>query len=267
MMKNDDDERILTVSRPVPIEGTAYFIEYMEKYYIFEALYGGHVAEDCQALSDSCRLSLNYTSSTLAYGEIIYESFGKFMLSLFEYNEIKMNKLRSFVDIGSGSGKAVHCARLLDIFDRCTGIEILPDLCMLSMTAAKLYYKLMGIKMDDLNDDELTVRFVHGDATRMDIWRDADIIFAHCSCFNQDMMQRLAATASWMREGSVVITLSHKLPHDGYFNLVASKSLQVTWGAASAFIYRRNNAKLPLLATDLRLRLSEVLSRPLPDLL
>ena len=39
MMKNDDDEPILTVTRPVPIEGTAYFIDYMEKYYIFEALW------------------------------------------------------------------------------------------------------------------------------------------------------------------------------------------------------------------------------------
>lgn len=266
-MMDDFDERRLAVSRPIPIEDTAYFIDYMDRYYIFEALYGGHVAQDCQALSDSCRLHLSYTSSTLAYGEIIYESFGKFMLSLFEYNEIKMNKMHSFVDIGSGSGKAVHCARLLDIFDRCTGIEILPDLCMLSITAAKLYYKLMGIKMEDLDEDELTVRFMHGDATRMDIWRAADIVFAHCSCFDQDMMRRLAATASRMREGSVVITLSHKLPHDGYFNLVASKSLQVTWGVASAFIYRRNNSKLPQLMTDLRYRLSEVLSRPLPDLL
>lgn len=239
--------------------------QYLNKYYLYELIYGNLTPVDCKNISIQCRSKLNYISGTLSYGEILYESFGSFLLHLIDLN-IDISTLYHFVDIGSGSGKGIFCAALLGVFEKCTGIEILPDLYKISIQALNKYNKAMNVNANNNEDrNQLEINFIHGDATYINIWKNADIIFLHGTCFDNLMMSRIFSIASYLKEKSLFISISNKLPiTQNLFDLIGIKSLEVTWGIATVYIYIRNDIKLSKVLLDPKLKLTEVLTRQVP---
>ena len=55
----------------------------------------------------------------------------------------------------------------------------------------------------------MDIRFIHGDATVID-WRDADVVFANSTCFDDALMDKLATCASNLRDGTFFITTTRK---------------------------------------------------------
>lgn len=169
---------------------------------LFESL----PCEICHAISKGSSERKSNCCSTLAYGEIEFESFGSFILNLYKDLDLDTkNEQMSFVDIGCGSGKAVFSAYMMNIFSKCTGIEIIADLHKTCQQVLRDYNKHFLSSPDDL----VYVDFVLGDATYID-WKDYDVAFVYATCFDSPMMHRLTQTAQKMNTGSIIIILSKR---------------------------------------------------------
>ncbi len=158
------------------------------------------------SISKQNRESKNYDSPTFGYSEIDFETFGLFLFDVFKTCDLDTNNEQiSFVGIGCGTGKVVFSAYMMNIFNRCAGIEILPDLHKSCMSTLRNYIKhFLGSVNDQVNID-----FLLGDATYID-WSGYDVAFIYASAFNRQMMIRISDIANKMRPGNVVITVSHK---------------------------------------------------------
>mmetsp|Transcript_31124 Transcript_31124/g.52032 ORF Transcript_31124/g.52032 Transcript_31124/m.52032 type:complete len:268 (+) Transcript_31124:10-813(+) len=231
---------------------------YLQNSQLFAVTFAGCDSEYCKQVSRSARQSLGFTSPSLSYGEVNFESFGALVLSLTKY-DVNLTQMYNFVDLGSGTGKAVIAATLLGIFEKCAGLEIIKDLHDIATTTVKRYY------LNNTGSHIVTIDYMHGDATYTD-WSQTDMVFCHATCFDRDMMKRIANTASKMRKGSIFISVSTRLPCDDMFILIATGELEVSWGMATAFMYRRNDAPAPGNVTDPKLHLDTVLAKDIPEL-
>jgi hypothetical protein len=176
---------------------------YLENFDIFEDTFADFPLEECNWISKESRESMNFTSTTLSYGEIEFESFGALIAGLTKY-EVDLLGVFNFVDLGSGIGKAVICAALLGIFEKCTGYELVPDLHAASNKALKVFNK-----HNQNNTNMVYVDYILGDCSFMD-WSQADIVFLHGSCFDTETMARITDTCCKMKEKSIFISLSHR---------------------------------------------------------
>eukprot|EP00124_Ichthyophonus_hoferi_P001798 Ihof_evm11s104 gene=Ihof_evmTU11s104 len=108
----------------------------------------------------------------LTYGEIQYGGFHGVL------DQLKAGPRRVFIDIGSGSGRAVILASMFG-FDKAIGYEILDELHEAALTAKEKYY---GSDYYIEGKRQETVEFVIGDSFSQD-WTVADVMFAPCTCF------------------------------------------------------------------------------------
>lgn len=53
-----------------------------------------------------------------------------------------------------------------------------------------------------------------GDALDLTIcdWTDGDVVFANSTCFDDQLMRRLASAATALKKGTIFITLTKRLP-------------------------------------------------------
>lgn len=58
------------------------------------------------------------------------------------------------------------------------------------------------------------MEFIHGDALDMNVcdWSDATVVFANSTCFDDNLMRRMASVASALKKGTIFITLTKRLP-------------------------------------------------------
>jgi SAM-dependent methyltransferase len=94
-----------------------------EAHYLYEDLFADTSLEVGKALSKSEReeKQLNEDKS-LIYGEVEFASFYRVL------RKINPEPGLTFYDLGSGTGKALFIARLVQDFSKCVGIEILESL-------------------------------------------------------------------------------------------------------------------------------------------
>jgi SAM-dependent methyltransferase len=137
----------------------------------------------------------------LGYGEVDVEAFGTFIRSF-----TSTHNQGIFLDLGSGSGKAVLSAAFSGMFSRCIGVEILEPLHRLAMQAVDHAARIDG-------DRAAIVRFELGDIfDKETLWSTADVLLVTCTLFTDDMMLRLdRAISRLVRPGSIVITTTRRL--------------------------------------------------------
>lgn len=136
----------------------------------------------------------------------------------------------SFVDLGSGRGQAVLLCALVFDFKRALGIEIVPSLHRLAAAAALQRGTASGCQ----------VQFVEGDAAARDDWaKEASVVFANSSLFDEALRDALERRAESLRRGAFLIVTTHALRNArGLFALVAEFD-RVSWYRCHVFIYRR----------------------------
>jgi SAM-dependent methyltransferase len=162
----------------------------------------------------------------------------------FTYGEVSLDAMRQmldsvepqagevFYDLGSGTGKGVIYASLLYAFARATGIELLEELYN-AADAIRMRYE----EARQQHGRNTQVDFRLGDIFTEDI-SDGNIVFSHCTCFDDILMNRLATKLETLKPGSRVITVTKNLTSPE-FELLGSMPVTMAWGQATAWMHRR----------------------------
>ena len=72
-------------------------------------------------------------------------------------------------------------------------------------------------------------------------WTNADIVFANSTCYDDDLMKRIAKIAVRMKKGAFFVTLTRKLPVDDFVVLEYDMH-RMSWGEATIFIMQKKTA-------------------------
>lgn len=180
---------------------------------------------------------------SLVYGEIAFVPFKVVLDVLKRWHHVLKKPGGTFLDIGSGSGKAVFAAALLHDFDACYGIEVLEGLHGISQEVLQRWEKLIKPNFAlSMQKKRTRITFTQGDALVVDWPANVDLVFLNSTCFGERLMHALARKlALCCKSGAIVITATHKLPDAQ--NFVELRQLTVTqeaWGDATWYLHRRN---------------------------
>ena len=133
-----------------------------------------------------------------------------------------------FVDLGSGTGRPLVYAATLGLFEELIGLELLDGYVRSSReTLAHVECKWSIHQRDFVSDEGAAV------------WRDADVVFAASTVFDEAQMARIAARAAALKRGARVVTLDVALPSPHFAVEWVVACPDCSWGAARAFVQRR----------------------------
>ena len=194
---------------------------------IFDQLYsdidGYKVSALGRARSDS-------KNKTLTYGEVAPDSFFQILSS------VSPQAGEVFYDLGSGTGKAVMLAGLSFPFQKVVGVEILSELSQVAQSVL-IRYRSEFQKTLPQEYMKQTIDFITKDFFDVDI-SDADVVFAHCTCFSTELMVSLSKKLSELKVGARVITVTQQL-NSPLFKLQSSRLYHMAWGNATVWVYER----------------------------
>eukprot|EP00747_Dinoflagellata_sp_TGD_P179511 gnl/TRDRNA2_/TRDRNA2_30415_c0_seq1.p1 gnl/TRDRNA2_/TRDRNA2_30415_c0~~gnl/TRDRNA2_/TRDRNA2_30415_c0_seq1.p1 ORF type:complete len:301 (+),score=48.90 gnl/TRDRNA2_/TRDRNA2_30415_c0_seq1:66-905(+) len=166
---------------------------------------------------------------SLVAGEVVFASFAAMMSGLCPAPG------EQFLDLGSGVGRAVVAFAL--IFPQCSaaGIEIRESLHGLAVAAA-------GRLRPDVRQ---RVNLHRGDMFELS-WQEASLILLNSTGFDDALLVRCVEKLSATRVGTRVVTLSVPLPSASGgvtappgLELLCQAPYRMTWGNATAYVYRR----------------------------
>ncbi|KAG1694188.1 hypothetical protein DVH05_021844 [Phytophthora capsici] len=209
---------------------------------IFDTLYLEHPLQVAKKISREERREREFISMSLVYGEIAFVPFKVVLDVLKRWHHVLQKPGGTFLDIGSGSGKAVFAAALLHDFDACHGIEVLEGLHTVSQEVLQRWEKLIKPNFAlSMQKKRMRISFTQGDALVVDWPANVDLVFLNSTCFGERLMFALARKlAHCCKSGAIVITATHKLPDTQ--NFAELRQLTVTqeaWGDATWYLHRR----------------------------
>jgi hypothetical protein len=162
------------------------------------------------------------SEDSLVYGEIDMEGFFHLLQSLLPPRIIASNGTGTFYDLGSGSGRAVFCARFSCDFQQCIGIELLPNLHDLAVSVSSLYKFLYSHKLH-----YSTVSFQCANLMTFDWWTNGTVVYAPSLLFDDVLMDCIATKAIFMASGTYLIGLKKFQEPQQSQSQSQSQSLQV----------------------------------------
>ena len=189
--------------------------------------------EDATKISNQARAKHKNRPNNLIYGEItslrpFSEIFGYLRM---RNEEFWRERSLIFIDLGSGTGRPVIAAALLHSFEQCIGIEIVPNLFKASLQVKALYENLSAnSSYDSLSSPR--VDFLCGSFLNKEVFDWAvygDVIFINSTCFDFPLMEAIGEMALQMKQNSVIITLSYKLPVTAGFTLLMEERFEMSW--------------------------------------
>lgn len=208
----------------------------------FEALFADHPLSVAKEASRRERKENQYISMTLVYGEIAFGPFKSVFDVLKRWHHVLVRPGGVFLDIGSGSGKAVFGAALIHDFDACYGIEILGNLHAISEDVLQIWERKVKRQFPlSIQKKRTRISFVHGDALELEWPANADLVFLNSTCFGEVLLRELTEKINIVcKTGAVIITATHALPDSQNFDHLRSlKVQQETWGEATWYIHRK----------------------------
>ncbi|KAG7389262.1 hypothetical protein PHYPSEUDO_010820 [Phytophthora pseudosyringae] len=209
---------------------------------IFETLYQDHPLHVSKRTSREERREREYISMSFVYGEIAFVPFKVVLDVLKRWHHVLNKPGGTFLDIGSGSGKAVFAAALLHDFDACYGIEVLEGLHAISQQVLQRWEKTIKPTFAlSMQKKRTRISFSQGDALAVDWPANVDVVFLNSTCFGERLLYSLARKlAQCCKPGAIVITATHKLPDTQNFAELRQLTVtQETWGDATWYLHRR----------------------------
>jgi hypothetical protein len=70
-------------------------------------------------------------------------------------------------------------------------------------------------------------------------WSDADVVFAHSTCFDDAMMEKLGRMCLGLKPGAVVITFTTELAPGPGLRTVSANEHRMSWGRATVYVHQR----------------------------
>lgn len=149
----------------------------------------------------------------------------------------------TFYDLGSvsltqGTGKGALSAALLHPFSHCKGIELLEGLYDVSIRLKAEYdtrFPDISAAHPHLFPSVPPISFTFGSIFDEN-WSDATFFFANSTCFDMEMMRRIANSP--FPAGGFAITLTKNLPGEKW-TVLDSFRRPMSWGEATIFIQSR----------------------------
>ncbi len=239
---DDDDDDDDEVPEPeVPAPPPFFELEHLRlcKRH-FERLTKDHDVMIGKALSKRQRENEKLTAVHLAYSEIRFETFAVVLKKIrSKYNGL-LKPGGNFYDLGSGLGKPVFAALMMHEWGRCTGIEVLDMLHdgarelldLWDRTKDSLLWLTEGqrqTRVDLVNEDFLAKEFSLA---------DAELVFMNSTCFDEEMLLKIAHKADKMDQDTFLVSHTKRLP-SVHWEVLEKLELMQSWGECTVFIHRR----------------------------
>lgn len=142
-----------------------------------------------------------------------------------------------FYDLGSGTGKMVFYAAYLAPFAKSVGIELLPELHNAALTVRDRYDAEIRPELTDHRKHSV-IDLRMGDIFEADL-SDGDVIVSHCcTCFDDDLMQKLSDRLEHCKPGARIVTITRGLSSPS-FEPIGTSSCQMGWGMATINAYKK----------------------------
>ncbi len=180
---------------------------------------------DGYGVSNIGRNTNGYRSKSFTYGEITPEAFQAII------TDAEPGQGTVFYDMGSGTGKAVLLATMLFPFSKCIGIELVDSLYNTSVSILKRYRAELSEK------DIAEPTFIHGNFLEVDI-TDADLIFAHSTCFEEHIMMGLEEKLKLVKPGTKILTVTKNL-ESPEFRYIKQREYNMNWGKSTVHFQER----------------------------
>lgn len=199
------------------------------------------IFQDCtfevgKEASNREREERHLTNRSMNYGEIEFKAFLDIL------NELRRlgveTRGKTFWDLGSGTGKALVCARLASDFGRVCGVELLKSLVSKATTAVDRLHDQY------LHDLVCRDRVEHSEGSLLETqWGDGDVIFCNSTAFDRDLMGKMSRKAgTCMKKGAVFITFTKAL-HDydaqKKFEELSRTRMKMSWGPATVIYHMK----------------------------
>jgi precorrin-6B methylase 2 len=136
-----------------------------------------------------------------------------------------------FVDIGSGSGKAVLLAAHCFPFEKAYGIEIMESLHEAAEQALAAY--------SACTKQQTSISFQRNDAFAVKWESDADIVFAPTTCYTDEMYAKMLKQAERLREGARLIVSTRPINNPKHFEQVEGGRFKYYRGSLEFYVYRK----------------------------
>lgn len=183
---------------------------------------------DAFAVAKKEREQLPYADLAFTYGEISFLSLA-IMLEIVEPTEEDM-----FIDLGSGSGKAVIATALLFPIKQAIGIEYLPGLHAISQNIQNTLKKSKQLCHQQA---AVRVQFILGDFLIAD-WSKMTIVLISAAGLWGETWEQLQQKLQQLPKGARVMVISKRLSSD-QFELFDARERPMSWGLAFVYIYRK----------------------------
>ncbi len=195
---------------------------------LLAALYG-----DVQgyALSSAGRSRIARESDpAFTYGEVTPEAI-EFMMS-----QVQPKEGEVFYDLGAGTGKGVMFSAFLSPFAKAVGIELLDELWASANDTLAKYEQNVKPNLP-LEKQMQKIEFRKGDIFVEDI-SDGDVVFSHCTCFDDELMAKLTKQCETLKSGARVITVTKGI-NSPLFTTLGTMPFRMAWGDATVCFYQK----------------------------
>ena len=156
-----------------------------------------------------------------------------------------------FLDLGSGSGKAVVAASLLGDFSRTVGIEIIDELHVLSIDMASTLRQLLFeeacapatamVSEESVHPHkgDVDLSYIHGDFTSEPWPKGVSVVLANSTCFGAGLL-RVIGELAWEAGATVIVTFTEPLQMytTCAWEVAETLTLVMSWGSATVFVHR-----------------------------
>ena len=115
------------------------------------------------------------------------------------------------------------------------GIEILDELVTSAKRILSKHKKLLKENLPEKLEQE--IKFVKGDILKTD-FSEADVVFTHSTCFDEEFMKALAEKMKRLRKGSFVITITQQLPSP-LFKQIKKDTVDLSWGEGTIYFWEK----------------------------
>jgi hypothetical protein len=230
------DDRERSVLYEIAEDKIAFELNTLYEEYTFATAKDASLTDDLRRDKDKAH---EHSENSLVYGEIEFESFQKLLQCLPPPPDTVpqshgVSGKGIFYDLGSGSGRAVFTARFIGDFDRCVGIELLPNLHQLAASVNSLYKMLYRHKLK-----WQTVEFHCADLMEYD-WSDGTVVYAPSLLFDAKMMTYISTKAADLQQGAYLISLKKFAFIDPTaLEMIREAVFPMSWGDANVYVYRR----------------------------